>query len=255
MKADAPATVRLPRHSEVLNQISDNLWELERPMKAPCLRVGHRMTVARLASGALWVHSPVEFDPAIAQALAEIGTVAYFVAPSTFHDLYWPDWFSHYPFATFYCAPGVKDEHPDLPFHTILSETIAEPWESDLPKLAIRGMPKLNEFAFLHRPSRTLILTDLLFNFDAGQQNLVGKLFLQLNGIYGAAGCSRIFRRFIKDQNAFQQSIEEIMRWDFDRVIVGHGTIIDQDARAVVGNAMRWLKATERGNMTMMPAC
>jgi hypothetical protein len=108
--------------------------------------------------------------------------------------------------------PGVKEEHPDLPFQRVLSVAAREPWEGELPKLFIAGMPKLNEFVFLHAASRTLIVADLVFNFDVSQQHVLGKLFLKLNGIYGRVGCSRIFRRFIKDRPAFEASIQELLR-------------------------------------------
>jgi hypothetical protein len=53
---------RETRRVSMLNSLAPNLWAIERPLKAPGLRTGHRMTVARLANGDLWVHSPVAFD-------------------------------------------------------------------------------------------------------------------------------------------------------------------------------------------------
>jgi hypothetical protein len=217
--------------ASMLNQVHDNLWELEGPLKAAGLRVGHRMTVARLESGELWVHSPVGFEEPIARALIAIGSPAHFVAPSTYHDLHWPEWFRRFQQALFYCAPGVKEQHPELPFQRTLSTTTAEAWESELPKFLVRGMPRLNEFVFLHRPSRTLIVADLVFNFDGPRQNLLGKLFLRLNGIYGRVGCSRIFRRLIKDRDDFNNSVAEILELDFDRLILGHGAIVETGAK------------------------
>jgi hypothetical protein len=40
-------------------------------------------------------------------------------------------------------------------------------------------------------------------------------------------GMSLAFRLMIRDPTAFLRSIAEIMRWDFDRVIVGHGEVIE----------------------------
>ena len=215
----------------MLNRVHDNLWEVERPLKAPGLHVGHRMTVARLASGEVWIHSPVEFEESLANALAQLGPPTHFVAPSTYHDLHWPEWFRRFPKATFHCAPGVKEEHPELPFQRTLSATTPEPWESELPKFLVGGMPRLNEFVFLHRASRSLIVADLVFNFDVRRQNVFGKLFLMLNGIYGRVGCSRIFRRFIKDRAAFKKSVGEIVNLDFERLIPGHGAMIEKNGK------------------------
>ena len=188
----------------MFHQIDTNLWELERPVKVPGLRMNHRMTVVKLSSGMLWIHSPVGFEDSIAQRLAALGPVAHFVAPNRYHDLHWPEWFARYPEATFYCAPGVREDHPNLPFQHVLSPTGSHAWETELPKLLIDGMPKLNEFVFLHAASRTLLVADLVFNLDVDQQHVLGKFFLKLNGIYGRAGCSRIFRRLIKDHLAFR---------------------------------------------------
>lgn len=227
----------------MLHSLAANLWEMECPLKAPGLRVGHRMTVARLANGRLWVHSPVAFDETISRTLAELGPVAYFIAPSRFHDLHWPAWFGHYPDATFCCVEGMKEDHPKLPFQKVLRADMQEPWEFELPKLLIAGMPKLNEFVFLHAASRTLILADLVFNIDPRQQNLLGKLFLKINGIYGRAGCSRIFRRFIRDRQAFRASVEQLLRWDFDRVVPGHGALVEHGGKRVLMDAFGWLNA------------
>jgi hypothetical protein len=109
---------------------------------------------------------------------------------------------------------------------------------AELPKLLIGGMPKLNEFVFLHTASRTLIVADLLFNFDISQQNWAGKLFLKLNGIYGRPGCSRIFRRLIKDRTVFRASIDQISRWEFDRIILGHGANVLSDGQRVLREAL-----------------
>jgi len=99
-------------------------------------------------------------------------------------------------------------------------------------------MPRLNEFVFLHAASRTLIVADLVFNFDVNGQHLLGKLFLKLNGLYGRVGCSRIFRRFIKNRAAFRASIAELPQWGFDRIVLGHGRIVAADARHVLAQAL-----------------
>jgi len=217
-----------------MNQLGDNLWELERPLKAPGLRINHRMTVVRLGDGSLWVHSPVECEDSIRRALGQVGVVCHLIAPSCYHDLYWPAWFEHYPEAQFHCAPGLTDEHAELPFNNVLSPDKPTPWEAELPKIFVEGMPRLNEFVFVHRASRTLIVADLVFNIAATAQNSVAKLFLRLNGIYDRIGFSRIFRSLIKDRPAFSSSLDKILAQDFDRLIPGHGNIVHTVARSAL---------------------
>jgi glyoxylase-like metal-dependent hydrolase (beta-lactamase superfamily II) len=64
-----------------------------------------------------------------------------------------------------------------------------------------------------------------------GQQHLLGKLFLKLNGIYGRVGCPRIFRRIVTDRETFINSIAELLKLDFDRLVVGHGAVVEKGAK------------------------
>ena len=221
----------------MLQKIDANLWEISRPVKMPGLRMDHRMTVVRLESGGLLLHSPVGFDSGLGKALFELGPVQYLVAPSCYHDMYWTEWFREYPGAEFFCAPGMREEHPDLHFHHTLCSASPGPWSGELEAHLIRGMPKNNEVAFWHRATRTLIVADLVFNLST-DQNIFARLFLKLNGIYGRVGCSRFFRAFIKDREAFDRSIDEILQWDFDRIVIGHGPIVERDGRAVLRQAL-----------------
>ena len=49
----------------MLNPIGPDLWELNAPLTVFGMALGHRMTVARLPAGSLWLHSPVEMRPDI----------------------------------------------------------------------------------------------------------------------------------------------------------------------------------------------
>jgi len=91
--------------------------------------------------------------------------------------------------------------------------------------------------AFCHKATRTLIVADLVFNLST-DQNIVAKLFLKLNGIYDRVGCSRFFRAFIKDREAFDRSIDEVLKWDFDRIVLGHGSIVERGGRTVLKQAL-----------------
>jgi hypothetical protein len=182
----------------------------------------HRMTVLRLNSGELLVHSPVSYSEPLRDALLALGPPKWFVAPSRYHDLYWAQWFGAFPRSTFVTAPGMREDHPELPFSELLAHR-AEFWDGEVIPFQLRGIPRINEFAFLHPASRTLIVADLVFNLDTDAQNAFGRLFLRLNGIQGRPGISRIFRACIRDKGAFRDSLQEILSHDFDRLIIGHG--------------------------------
>lgn len=49
------------------------------------LSPGGRMAVVKLADGSLWIHSPVELDASLRQALEELGPVGHIVSPNYEH--------------------------------------------------------------------------------------------------------------------------------------------------------------------------
>ncbi|MGZ8898634.1 MAG: hypothetical protein ACXW3Z_00940 [Limisphaerales bacterium] len=205
-----------------LKAVAENVWEAVTPLKIPGLRMDHRMTVVRLSNGELLIHSPVEYSYPLAKEILELGKVQWFVAPSRFHDMYWPKWFRAFSKTRSAAVRGVKEDHPELPFSDVLEGGSAF-WDGELEILPLRGAPKLNEVALLHPDSGSLIVADLLFNIDAHAQNLLGRLFLKANGICGRPGISRIFRSYVKDKAAFQESLRQIQQRDFQRIILGHG--------------------------------
>lgn len=225
----------------MLNPVVENLWEIERPLKTPGVRINHRMTVARLRNGDLWVHSPVEWSPELGQALAALGAVRHFVAPSLYHDLHWPAWMEHYPNASFYCPQGFPEEHRDWQYGYLLTPDSVEPWSEEFTKVFVAGMPRLNEYVFLHQTSRTLIVADLVFNLSAEGQNFLGKLFLRWNGTYGQVACSRIFRSMIRSEADFKASVSKILELDFDRMILGHGANVRTGAKSELRRCFSWL--------------
>ena len=58
-------------------------------------------------------------------------------------------------------APQPRREVPGL-----LGEEPEPLWAFELDQHRIAGQPRINEVAFLHKPSRTLLLADWLFNFN-----------------------------------------------------------------------------------------
>ena len=85
---------------------------------------------------------------------------------------------------------------------------------------------------FLHRASRTLILTDLAFNIDDDAPFGVRLLSYLQVGVQHSPGMPRPERFMVADKQAFSHSLRTMMGWDFDRVIVGHGEPIETGGKA-----------------------
>jgi hypothetical protein len=89
----------------------------------------------------------------------------------------------------------------------------------------------MHEALFFHPPSRTLIATDLVFHFTNELSGLT-RWLMRLNGVVGKLAPSRVFRwYFMTDRSALMRSLQPVKHWDFERVIMSHGTILDRDGK------------------------
>jgi hypothetical protein len=224
----------------MLTSLAPDLWELNAPMSVLGMQLGHRMTVARLQDGTLWLHSPVAHSAALDAELAALGRVAHVVAPNAMHDTYLEGWFAAYPEARFHGARGFSKYRPDLKFTDTLGDTPHPAWSTVFDQHVIRGMPRLNEVAFLHRASRTLILTDLVFNLR-GEMPFLSRVLLKLNDCYCKFGASRLLKSVIKDRAALRTSLNHMLAWDFEAIVVSHGDNVATGGRTLLRDAFTFL--------------
>jgi len=222
-----------------MDRVADELWVVPNDVYLPGgVHFPGRMTVVRLATGGLWLHSPVPIDDRLAAELAALGPVEHLVAPNQFHNLFLADAASRYPEATVHLAPGLRERLPALPAGEVLATGVS--WGEELVGRRIDGMPRMAETVFLHRPSASLVVTDLVFHFEAS--NWVTGLLLWLVGTRGRMASSRSARFMVADAAATERSLEAVLAWPFERVIMAHGAIVDHDARARLAEATARLR-------------
>ena len=219
-----------------LAEIAPDLWEHHVPHRVAGIALGHRMTVIRLATGDLILHSPTPPTPELREALAARGRVRWLVAPSRMHDLWWPEIAAAFPEATCLGVPGLRESRPDVEFRPLLSPEAPPEWSGDVDVLLLQGAPRASEAAFIHRSSKSLIVADLLFHLGPGQ-GWLGRLLLRLNGCLDKPAPSRLFRSLIDDPGRFKASLEALLARDWDRIVVGHGAIVPSGGKAVLQQA------------------
>jgi len=224
----------------LLRPLGEAIWVAERPQRFYGLEVGTRMTVIRLADAGLLLHSPVSLEPALRRELDALGRVRFAVAPNRVHHLYAGQVVSTYPEARLWVAPGLERKRPDLAFASVLGDAAPAAWRGQLDQVFFRGRPYENEVVFLHRASRTLLLCDLAFNFGPETQP-VTRWLVRLIGSYGRFGPSRLDPLLIRDRRAARASLERILAWDFDRVVVGHGDVLESGGREALRAGYAWL--------------
>lgn len=220
-----------------LRQIAPSLWCTSRPQRVGgVLDLGHRMTVVRDDDGGLVVHSPVRLDDGIEAELRELGAPRVVIAPSLMHNLHLDEFRARFPDVPLVAAPAFAESNPML---VVDGELLREPWTdlgAGLTAHLVEGMPKLNEVVFVHAPSRSAIVADVVFNLGR-ERDLITRVALRLLGAYGHVARSRLLRSMIVDETAALASIDRILAQDFDRLVVGHGEIVETGGRNALAAA------------------
>jgi hypothetical protein len=228
------------QRSTSLRELAKNIWIAERPQRFYGLEVGTRMTVIRLADGSLLLHSPVSLDPELRRELDAIGRVCFTVAPNRVHHLHAGAVGEAYPGVRLWVAPGLARKRPDLVFVDVLGDAAPAEWKAEVEQVFFRGRPYENEVVFFHRASRTLIMCDLAFNFGP-RTAAPTRLLMKLLRSYGHFGPSTLDPWLIRDRQAARQSLERILAWDFDRVVVAHGDVLESGGRDALRRGYSWL--------------
>lgn len=227
----------------MLRELATDLWVAERPFHYWGIDVGTRMTIIRLQSGELVVISPIPTESmADIQAL---GSVRYIIAPNLYHHLYTEEFQQQYPEAKMLAVRGLAAKRPNLRIDVYLENSgHLQHQVQYLPFrgfriLDLNGPQFLNEIVFFHPNSQTLILTDTAFHFDATFSQRT-QFAARIMGAYQKLQPSWLERLATQDKQGVQQSIEQVLSWDFNRVIMAHGTIVEHNAKAQLTAGYEW---------------
>jgi hypothetical protein len=224
-----------------LRPITDDLWVAERPLRVlRLLDIGTRMTVIRLTDGGLFLHSPVEADAATRRAVEALGAVRAIAAPNYVHHLFAGGWKQAYPQARLLGAPSLARKRRDLAFDGELGDEPDPSYAGAIEQVFVRGAPLLNEVAFFHRASRTLLLTDLAFHPTAASRPGLRR-WTRLTRVRDGFGPNALVRLFVRDRRAARASLDRILAWGFDRVTVTHGELLESGGREALRKAYAWL--------------
>ncbi|MCL6417635.1 DUF4336 domain-containing protein [Aestuariirhabdus sp. Z084] len=219
-----------------MNQLSDGLWIHDDIMSLLGVPLRVRMTIVRLSSGGLWVHSPTRLLPELASEVESLGAVEYLVGPNNGHNLWLDEWHQAYPEAALYVSPGIPAKIRSNQYRLLGASPVLA-WKKDLEQVHIQGAPFFDETVFFHPRTGSLIVTDLIQHYDArppGLAGLITRWVLEPMGFKGICLAPPLKRKFIlKDKLAFSAAIDRIAQWDFERIIIAHGDIIESRAKEI----------------------
>lgn len=220
--------------------VPDTMWHVQQPLRLGPLRFRSRMTIVRLDDGSLWIHSPAKPRTELVEEIDALGPVRDVVAPNRHHHLFLVPFLASFPRARGWIAPGLDQGRPEFEHLQTLDAEYRQQWQPGLQGLFIDGLPVLNETAWYHAPSRTLIVTDLLL-FFARNDSWPTRLAARIAGCHHGPAMGRHVRLLVKDRVALRGSVESLLALDFERLVLAHDRIIENDARAQLREAFTWL--------------
>lgn len=230
-------------------QIVEDLWIVD----GPVIRFGvawlkmpfpTRMTIVRLAGGDLFIHSPTPLHPDLKLELESIGTPRWIIGPNRLHYWWIPEWEAAFPDAQIYLAPRIKEQAAariEFDAHPLCDES-GYPWDHDLATLPIAGS-YMTEFEFFHYASRTLILTDLIENFEPRKlRSFLARSLARLGAAQDPDGQTPRDMRLTLGKHKLQlhAAIEQMINWSPERIILAHGRWYERDGSAELRRALRW---------------
>jgi hypothetical protein len=232
-----------------LKEVDRDIWVVDGPeicfgylgMKLP---FPTRMTVVRLPNGDMWLHSPTEPNDALFAEIRAIGPVRALVAPNTIHYWWIPDWKARFPGAEIYAVPGLdRAAKRCIAIDHTLGERPPSMWSDAIDQVLVKG-DALTEIAFFHRCSRTLILTDLIENFEPMRvRHWFYRMVLRLAGAADPDGMAPIDMRvsFWRQRRALRAAVLRMIAWNPEKVIVAHGRWYDRNGSSELQRAFRWV--------------
>ena len=232
---------RTPTPHRALVNRSSGLWTYEEPLRFYGVEIGRVMTVIRLSSGGLFIQSPAELTPPLKTALDSLGEVRFVAPASKLHGhLYMEQYREAYPNVELLAAPGLDGRRTDLTFDGLLGDVPDPRWATDIDQVAILGNRLLTEIAFFHRPSRTVILGDVGYHIGRDSP-LKTRLYARAIGVYERVSPPIDYRLTVTNKAALRRSIRDVLGWEFDRVIPGHGEIVETGGKRAVLDGFDWL--------------
>jgi hypothetical protein len=209
--------------------IKDQIWILEYPVRFAGMDIFGRTTIIRLENGDLIVHDPCKIDDSTKEEIDELGKVKYIIAPGSYHYLFVTDFQKKYPDAETFLCPGLERKRPEIKFDWILGNKPDHRWEDAIEQVLVQGTKIIWEVAFYHKPSKTLILVDLL-------ENIGWKAILRM---WNNPKPAPEYQMGWGNKAIVKIALEKILSWDARRVIIAHGVNIEEQVNETLAKAWK----------------
>ena len=219
----------------------------------------------RLQSGALAVFSPTALTPEVKATVESMGDKVRYIAALDFeHHIFISDWARAFPSAKLLGVEGLPEKREKdkatagNKFDYVWTQKnkadmkIDPEFDSEFDYEYV-GSHANKELVFCHKPDKTVIEGDMMFNLPAREQfsktnedstsGLWTRLFIGMQNTVGPATWQKRFLWYIAssgDRKGFNQSAQKIASWEFDRIIPCHGDVIETGAKGIFKTVFEW---------------
>jgi hypothetical protein len=231
---------------EYLHEFANNIWLADGPVVRDMGALfTTRMTIVKLSDGSIWISSPIPVSFATLRAISELGEVRYLIAATPRHVWRLSTWHTLFPDAELWASrPTLFTlQKGQLPISGYLSDTPVNAWSADFDQLEFKGNSLLSEVLFFHRNTHTVILDDLIMRNPVMKGKTLSNLIFKFGGVqYPEGGVSADMKIAFLNRSLARQSLERLLSWDFDKLIIAHGECIESGAKQYIKRAFRWLE-------------
>jgi hypothetical protein len=220
------------------NVVADRIWSLERPVWFGGVRLRARTTVLRLDDGSVLLHTPAPPTEALAEELCALGPVKWLVVPNCWHHLGAPAAAARFREARLVGPASALRRNQELRLDLDLHDGEFGKLVPELEALPLAGVPFWDETVLYHRPTHTLLGADIVCSAGA-RDHFTWRLGARLTGCYERIRVPPDARKRLTDKALAARSLRAMLERPAERLIIGHGDVIEADFRAHLARAWK----------------
>ncbi|KAJ3762320.1 hypothetical protein EV360DRAFT_79396 [Lentinula raphanica] len=228
----------------VIREVATGVWTFSRPFgRGPLglLPWGGRSTAIKLLNGDVWVLASTPLTEDTKATIDTLGTVKWIIAADIVHHMFLGQYKKEYPEAKVIGVEGLKEKKKKNKETLMIDgEYGVDPpetqygFENEIKACYFSGFAN-KDVAFLHVASKTLIVADLLFNLPGTEQYSKTKVSPKVPIIGKLNPESGMHKRLLwtigKDKDAMRRDAKTVSEWDFERIIMCHGDVIEAGSK------------------------
>ncbi|KDN43101.1 hypothetical protein K437DRAFT_257625 [Tilletiaria anomala UBC 951] len=231
-------------------------------------------------SGTVWLLASSPLNALTREKIDAMGKVGWIVAPDNVHSLFLKQYSEAYPEAKVIGVLGLEKKNADVKFAGLYGrdkECTKYGFEDEIAARFFGTFPN-RDVAFFHKDSKTMITADLLFNLPAREQfsghpkgqpyspipflarfscsfnpfSSLHSFFIKIasagapipDALAPVSGLSKQGGSTLERKKAFAADAAAVAAWDFERIVMCHGDVIEDDPKLGKMTAKQaWLSA------------